>query len=114
MDGIDAALIRSAGAGAVTAGGFLGLPYDGEMRRRLRAVLGGKGAVGEVERELTLCHAEAVRRLLAEAGLAPAAVRVIGFHGHTILHRPQERRTWQIGDGALLADRKSTRLNSSH
>ncbi|HEY9539959.1 MAG TPA: anhydro-N-acetylmuramic acid kinase, partial [Kiloniellaceae bacterium] len=69
MDGIDAALIRSAGAGAVTAGGFLSLPYDGEMRRRLRAVLGGKGAVGEVERELTLCHAEAVRRLLAEAGL---------------------------------------------
>jgi anhydro-N-acetylmuramic acid kinase len=28
---------------------------------------------------------------------------VIGFHGHTILHRPQEGRTWQIGDGALLA-----------
>ena len=28
---------------------------------------------------------------------------MIGFHGHTILHRPAERRTWQIGDGALLA-----------
>jgi anhydro-N-acetylmuramic acid kinase len=103
MDGIDAALIRSDGAGAVTAGGFLSLPYDPEMRRRLRGVLGGKGPVAEVERELTLRHGEAVRRLLAEAGLAPAAVKIIGFHGHTILHRPQERRTWQIGDGALLA-----------
>lgn len=103
MDGIDAALIRSDGAAAVTAGGFVSLPYDNEMRGRLRAVLGGKGAVAEVERELTLRHAEAVRRLLAEAALEPAAVRVVGFHGHTILHRPQERRTWQIGDGALLA-----------
>src|SRR6185312_6957190 len=28
---------------------------------------------------------------------------LIGFHGHTILHEPQNRRTWQIGDGALLA-----------
>ncbi len=28
---------------------------------------------------------------------------LVGFHGHTILHRPAERRTWQIGDGALLA-----------
>jgi len=103
MDGIDAALIRSDGGGSVTAGGFLSLPYDAEMRRRLRAVLGGQGAVAEVERELTLRHAEAVRHLLDEAGLVPAAVRVVGFHGHTILHRPQERRTWQIGDGALLA-----------
>ena len=28
---------------------------------------------------------------------------VIGFHGHTILHRPGEGLTRQIGDGALLA-----------
>jgi anhydro-N-acetylmuramic acid kinase len=33
---------------------------------------------------------------------------VVGFHGHTILHRPAERRTWQIGDGALLARRLGT------
>src|SRR5437016_2690375 len=26
-----------------------------------------------------------------------------GFHGHTILHRPAEHSTWQLGDGALLA-----------
>ena len=103
MDGIDAALIRSDGAGAVTAGAFLSLPYDAGMRARLRAVLGGKGPVEAVARELTLRHAEAVKRLLAEAGVAAAAVRVVGFHGHTILHRPQEGRTWQIGDGALLA-----------
>ena len=32
-----------------------------------------------------------------------------GFHGHTILHRPAERRTWQIGDGALLARRLGDR-----
>src|SRR3546814_20233248 len=46
MDGIDAALLRSAGAGAVTAGGFLSLPTDGEMRRRLRPVPGRNGALG--------------------------------------------------------------------
>jgi anhydro-N-acetylmuramic acid kinase len=103
LDGIDAALIRSDGAGAIAAGAFISLPYDAEMRGRLRAVLGGQGPVAAVERELTLRHAEAVRRLLREAGVAPEAVRVIGFHGHTILHRPQEGRTWQIGDGALLA-----------
>ncbi|MGF1627546.1 MAG: anhydro-N-acetylmuramic acid kinase [Alphaproteobacteria bacterium] len=103
MDGIDAALIRSDGAAAVAAAAFLSLPYDADLRRRLRSVLGGRGPVEAVARELTLRHAEAVRRLLREAGVAASAVRVIGFHGHTILHRPQEGRTWQIGDGALLA-----------
>jgi len=103
LDGIDAALIHSDGVRAVVTGGFLSLPYDPDLRRRLRSVAGGGGPVAEVERELTLRHAEAVRRLLQEAGVAPSEVRIIGFHGHTILHRPQEGRTWQIGDGALLA-----------
>jgi anhydro-N-acetylmuramic acid kinase len=103
MDGIDAALIRSDGGTAVSAGAFLSQPYDAGMRRQLRSVLGGKGPVEAVERALTLRHAEAVRLLLSEAAVPAAAVRVIGFHGHTILHRPQQQRTWQIGDGALLA-----------
>ena len=29
---------------------------------------------------------------------------MIGFHGHTIHHEPDQRFTWQIGDGALLAE----------
>ncbi len=37
------------------------------------------------------------------ANTRSAAVDLIGFHGHTILHRPHEGRTWQIGDGARLA-----------
>jgi len=42
--------------------------------------------------------------LLDKAGITKADVDLIGFHGHTIDHRPQERMTWQIGDGALLAE----------
>ncbi len=30
---------------------------------------------------------------------------IVGLHGHTILHRPAERRTWQLGAGAQLARR---------
>jgi anhydro-N-acetylmuramic acid kinase len=30
---------------------------------------------------------------------------VIGFHGQTILHQPQSRRTWQIGNADVLARR---------
>src|SRR6266550_1205517 len=41
--------------------------------------------------------------LLEKSGLKPGDVALLGFHGQTVLHRPAERRTWQIGDGAALA-----------
>ncbi|MCG8356177.1 MAG: anhydro-N-acetylmuramic acid kinase, partial [Kiloniellales bacterium] len=101
LDGIDAALVRSDGRRLVEPGPALTVPYDEAFRARLRGVLGGRGPVAEVERDLTLRHGEAVRRLLARADVSARDVAVIGFHGHTILHDPEAGRTWQIGDGAL-------------
>ncbi len=102
MDGIDAAMVRTDGW-RVVPGETLSVPYDASLREGIREVLGGTGPVAEVERRLTAAHVTAVDRLLDKAGLRPEEIAVIGFHGHTILHRPEERRTWQIGDGALLA-----------
>jgi len=106
LDGIDAALIRTDGRERVETGAFLTVPYPDDLRARLRGCLGGERPAAEiqaVERDITDLHAEVVSTLLAEAGLAAAAVDLIGFHGHTILHAPDQRRTWQIGDGARLA-----------
>jgi anhydro-N-acetylmuramic acid kinase len=103
LDGIDVALIETDGHNSVTRGPALTRPYPQPFRERLRSVLGGIGAVAEVEAELTQLHAEAVEHFLNKhPGIA---VDIVGFHGHTILHRPAEGRTWQIGDGALLAAR---------
>jgi anhydro-N-acetylmuramic acid kinase len=101
LDGIDAAFVTTDGRAQVAPGPSLTMPYEPALRDRLRAVLGGQGDVAGVERDLTEAHAAAVRALVARH--APGAIDLIGFHGHTILHRPQEGRTWQIGDGALLA-----------
>jgi len=103
MDGIDAALIRSDGRGSVEFGARLTRPYEPALRGALRAALGQPAAPPDLVESLTRVHAEAVRMLLAEAGIAAGEVDVIGFHGHTICHRPWEGETVQIGDGALLA-----------
>ncbi|CAO3447657.1 anhydro-N-acetylmuramic acid kinase [Azospirillum largimobile] len=106
MDGIDAALLRTDGRDRVEALSFLTIPYDDNFRARLRGCLGrtdSGGPVAAVERELTDAHADAVRRLLDQAGVAAAEVELIGFHGHTIHHDPDRRLTRQIGDGARLA-----------
>jgi anhydro-N-acetylmuramic acid kinase len=103
MDGIDAALLRSDGHEIFAHGPSITLAYEAKFRERLRAVLHGQGEVDAVARELTLRHAEIVRQLLEQAGMARSDVTYIGFHGQTIDHAPAEGRTWQIGDGALLA-----------
>ena len=104
LDGVDAALIETDGHAAVTPGAWLTIPYDAGLRERLRATLGGRGDVKAVERSVTHAHAAAVAALLEREGLAADAVDVVGFHGHTIDHRPAEGLTWQIGDGARLAE----------
>jgi anhydro-N-acetylmuramic acid kinase len=101
LDGIDIAFITTDGLDHVEAGPALTLPYDPDLRRRLRSVLGGRGDIAAAERALTEAHAVAVSRYLDRHPID--AVDLVGFHGQTILHRPREGKTWQIGDGALLA-----------
>jgi anhydro-N-acetylmuramic acid kinase len=103
LDGIDVAMIETDGRDQVIPGAALTVPYPGHFRERLRSVLGGVGPVARVEEELTGLHAEAVENFLRQH--PENAAELVGFHGHTILHRPAEGRTWQIGDAALLADR---------
>jgi anhydro-N-acetylmuramic acid kinase len=104
LDGIDVAALATDGERRVVTGPALTLPYPDAFRDRLRGVLGATEAsvdVTAVEAELTRLHVAAVTEFRARH--PGAAFDLVGFHGHTILHRPAERSTWQIGDGALLA-----------
>jgi anhydro-N-acetylmuramic acid kinase len=101
LDGIDAAFIETDGETRVAVGPALTVPYEPNLRARLRAALGGKGPATEAEAAMTQAHAAAIGALLSKHRLPPPDV--IGFHGHTILHQPRQGLTWQLGDGALLA-----------
>jgi len=114
MDGIDIALLETDGSTRVERLGAASIPYPIEFRARLRqALVDAKdlkrreerpGSLADVERELTDRHADAVLQFLGQQSLAASAIDVIGFHGQTVLHRPKDQITVQIGDGQLLAD----------
>lgn len=104
MDGIDAALLRTDGERIAGFGPALTLPYEPSLRERIRACLNdGPGNPIALSRDLAVAHAAAVQALLEKAGMTAKDVAWLGFHGHTLLHRPAERRTWQAGDGGLLS-----------
>lgn len=116
LDGVDAAILRTDGRDVVEPGAAIHIPYERDLkvwiRRAIKAALEGRdGAadIGKAAREVTMAHAAAVEALLEKAGLKRTAIDVIGFHGQTILHRPARAResvgrTWQIGDGRVLAE----------
>ena len=101
LDGIDVAVVETDGRDRVIPGPALTIAYPADFREKLRSVRGAVGPVAEVEDELTKLHTKAVEHFLHQR--AELSIDVVGFHGHTILHRPAERCTRQIGNGALLA-----------
>jgi anhydro-N-acetylmuramic acid kinase len=114
MDGIDVALIRSDGMHILEHGPRFAYPYDAACKSRIEmgliAVAGWTKAdtcqptLAELEHELTLRHAVAIDQFLAEYGIKNSAIDLIGFHGQTVLHRPNLGFTIQLGSGQLLAD----------
>jgi anhydro-N-acetylmuramic acid kinase len=107
LDGVDVALVQTDGETLTEVGPALMLAYDEAFRKRLHALIRGRADDTEratVERELTERHWMAVGSLVRRWHDGdPRDVRVIGFHGQTLWHRPEEHQTCQIGDGALLA-----------
>jgi anhydro-N-acetylmuramic acid kinase len=112
LDGIDAALIETDGEGHVRPIAFRSEPYSEAARRQLQDVT-RLALTYERPRQspeivaaaelLTRRHSLAVHQLMAQASVPLDHVKVIGFHGQTVAHRPDRGWTWQIGDGAALA-----------
>ncbi len=110
LDGVDAAWLETDGVRVAAFGPTLTLPYDDRLRADLRRILAlaptldpADRRLKTVEARLTEYHVRAVAALGREADL-------IGFHGQTILHQPERRRTWQIGNAEELAWRTGVRV----
>jgi len=105
LDGVDAAWLDTDGVTISAFGPALTVPYDPDLRRDLRTILDlaptlasdDPRLLSAVER-LTDYHVQAAEAVGRSADL-------VGFHGQTILHQPDRRRTWQIGDAKMLARR---------
>lgn len=115
LDGVDVALVETDGERALKLGPTGYRPYSESERELLRGALADAvtierrtdrpGRLREAEDLVTAAHGEAVEAFLAEHGIAAESVHVVGFHGQTVLHRPERELTVQLGDGAALAKR---------
>jgi anhydro-N-acetylmuramic acid kinase len=113
LDGVDVALIETDGRRVKSFGPSGYRPYTDHERGLLLQALteaihlpqrdARPGILGEAERAVTVAHAEAVAAFTAQHRLTREDIDIVGFHGQTVLHRPEKKLTVQIGDGPALA-----------
>jgi anhydro-N-acetylmuramic acid kinase len=122
MDGVDVALIDTDGEGRISFGPQASFAYEEADRVLLRGALDDAaamhdraarpGRLGAAEAMITARHASAVEQFLAAHDVSRQSIDLIGFHGQTVLHRPDAHLTVQIGDGAALARRLGIKVAS--
>jgi anhydro-N-acetylmuramic acid kinase len=113
MDGIDVALIETDGETVSRFGPSALHSYQEKETALLRRAMEAapalqerterSGVIAEAERMSTALHASAVNSFLAANEIDRKSIDVVGYHGQTVLHRPKEKLTVQLGDGAALA-----------
>ena len=98
LDGVDAAMVLTDGTKVLEFGATCYRPYTEAERKIIRAGFGQRGgpAVDAAAEVVENAHAEVLERF-PDADL-------IGFHGQTLTHAPEERFTLQAGNGNLLAE----------
>lgn len=118
MDGIDVALIETDGETISRFGPSALHSYQehevATLRRAMEAAPALRtrterpGVIAEAEKISTVLHASAVNTFLTANDIDRSSIDVIGYHGQTVLHRPKEKLTVQLGDGDALA--RETRI----
>jgi anhydro-N-acetylmuramic acid kinase len=113
LDGVDVALIETDGRRVKAFGPSGYRPYTDKERSLLRQALteavnlgqrdARPGVLREAERAVTVAHAEAIAAFTAQNRISSGDIDIVGFHGQTVLHRPEQKMTVQIGDAAALA-----------
>ena len=115
QDGVDVALIDTDGERIAQFGATACRPYTKAERTLLRRATAAAAnliertarpdIIAKAEALVNDAHAEAVQSFLGANALKPGSLAAVGFHGQTLLHRPERGLTLQIGDGRSLAAR---------
>ena len=121
MDGIDASIIKSDGEQFLEIIDDIYLKYDEQLKSELKKTIDScfsrdefkklSTSINDLEKKITLQHAQACK-LITEKN-KKIKINIIGFHGQTILHKPQEGYSLQIGDSKLLSKLTKTTVVSN-
>ena len=112
LDGIDFSIIETDGEDYLNIISSEYLEFSNNLKDRIsnlklkikstdecRAIIKSK-EYKELSREITLLHYEGIQTIITHVHQIP--IHVVGFHGITLWHKPEDKFTHQLGDPLLL------------
>ncbi len=120
LDAIDLAMLKTDGEVVLEHGAADSVPIPSEMQAKLQGLMQGSGnfLVGDflaIEQCYSKLVADAVCAFIATTPTLPDIIAkpdIIGFHGQTIIHRPKEGITWQLGNPHIIAHQTGIKVVS--
>jgi len=119
-DGIDVSIIRSDGEQFIELVDDMYLKYEDRLKSKLIKIISlctskehfTKIAekIKELEKEITQIHSKASQLIMKKN--KNINIDLIGFHGQTIIHKPKDGYSLQIGDAQLLSNFTNTTVIS--
>ena len=110
LDGIDASIIKSDGEKNLEIIDNVYFSYTEEFKKRLYLFIQNVNSKADVdkniniykslERDLTLYHTKVSNHIIEKN---KCEIQLIGFHGQTIIHKPKNGYSIQMGDANLLS-----------
>ena len=69
-----------------------------------------KKKIRDLERKITIFNAKVIEKIKDKVEKKREQIHLIGFHGQTLLHNPEEKISIQLGDGKLLSQITKTKV----
>jgi len=98
LDGLDLAMIRTDGNKIFSFGSSKFTEFNNEERKKLKLALGkwpGEEYTAEATEIIEKIHIKEIANFDTD---------LVGFHGQTLAHDPENMRTHQVGSGKILAE----------
>ena len=108
LDAIDLAMLKTDGTSIIEHGDAFSVPIPTDLQQELRSLMQQTAAHNitcdflHIEQRYSELVAEAVLNFIKAQKIQPD---IIGLHGQTIIHRPLEGITWQLGNANIIAQR---------
>jgi anhydro-N-acetylmuramic acid kinase len=118
MDGIDISIINSDGENNTSIIDNFFFEYSSDFKLELinirkeilqkNDLISKKLTINDLSRKITLLHVVAINKILKKNPLTK--LDLIGYHGHTLIHKPEQGFTFQLGNPKLMAQLLKTRV----
>ena len=103
LDGVDIALIKTDGNEEIILKYSKTYPYNQSLVDSIKIFINSRKNIKQTSLLITKFHAKSINSFIKNYNLNSNEIDIIGFHGQTIFHSPNQKWTWQMGDGKYLS-----------